>query len=105
MRHNIEYTKHAQTYFVVQHSGAESFWPQFLRRHIPREEILQPWRQRDSLKQSTSMPGIVMATPEVEASCAICGAPPYPECPHEGERLEIALNQAMQKWSGFTAIR
>ena len=50
VRHNIEYTEHAQTYFVVQHSGAKSFWPQFLQRHIPREEILPPWRIRDSLK-------------------------------------------------------
>jgi hypothetical protein len=36
---------------------------------------------------------------DVEASCAICGAPPsIPECPHEGERLELALNQAFDRW-------
>ncbi|KAF2170021.1 hypothetical protein M409DRAFT_64404 [Zasmidium cellare ATCC 36951] len=42
---------------------------------------------------------------EVEASCAICGAPPFPECPHEGQRLELALNQAMERWEGYQRIR
>ncbi|KAH9825934.1 hypothetical protein Tdes44962_MAKER03857 [Teratosphaeria destructans] len=42
---------------------------------------------------------------EVEASCAICGAPPFPECPHEGQRLEVALNQAQDRWNGMQAIR
>lgn len=43
---------------------------------------------------------------DIEASCAICGAPPFPaECPHEGERLELALTQAMERWVGFHTIR
>jgi hypothetical protein len=42
---------------------------------------------------------------DVEANCAICGAPPYPECPHEGQRLELAMNQAQQRWAGTQAIR
>lgn len=43
---------------------------------------------------------------EVEANCAICGAPPsYPECPHEGERLELALDQAMNRWVELKNIR
>lgn len=38
--------------------------------------------------------------PDVQASCAICGAPAYPqECPHEGQRLELALNQAYERWT------
>lgn len=41
----------------------------------------------------------------VEANCAICGAPPDPECPHEGERLQLALNQAMERWDGLHKIR
>lgn len=44
----------------------------------------------------------------VVPSCAICGAstsPPYPECPHEGERMELALTQAMQRWDGWFSIR
>ncbi|KAF7197828.1 hypothetical protein HII31_00917 [Pseudocercospora fuligena] len=44
-------------------------------------------------------------TAPVEANCAICGAPPFPECPHEGERLELALSQAMERWAGLNAIR
>ncbi|EMD00680.1 hypothetical protein BAUCODRAFT_47978, partial [Baudoinia panamericana UAMH 10762] len=38
-------------------------------------------------------------------SCAICGAPPYPECPHEGERLLLAFDQAMARWAGLEAIK
>ncbi|EGP92566.1 uncharacterized protein MYCGRDRAFT_28154, partial [Zymoseptoria tritici IPO323] len=38
-------------------------------------------------------------------NCAICGAPPDPECPHEGERLQLALNQAMERWDGLHKIR
>lgn len=49
----------------------------------------------------------LMAHPQVdiEASCAICGAPPFPECPHEGERLQLALGQAMERWAGVERIR
>ena len=43
--------------------------------------------------------------PDVEASCAICGAPPYPECPHEAERLELALTQAAKRWLDMQAVR
>lgn len=42
---------------------------------------------------------------EIDASCAICGAPPWPECSHEGERLELAFNQAHARWSGMNIIR
>lgn len=42
---------------------------------------------------------------DVEASCAICGAQQYPECPHESQRLEIALNQAMARWAGIKKVR
>lgn len=45
------------------------------------------------------------ATQVPEANCAICGAPPFPECPHEGERLELALNQAWDRWIWTETIR
>lgn len=54
------------------------------------------------------MVGLMASVPSettIEANCAICGAPPYPECPHEGERLELALDQAMQRWEGMQRIR
>ncbi|KAK1075660.1 hypothetical protein LTR74_000068 [Friedmanniomyces endolithicus] len=41
----------------------------------------------------------------IEASCAICGAPPYPECPHEGERLQLAFDQALARWTGMQLLR
>jgi len=48
-----------------------------------------------------------MAAPSanIEASCAICGAPPYPECPHEGERLQLAFDQALARWTGMQLLR
>lgn len=30
-------------------------------------------------------------------NCAICNAPPYPECSCESERLELAVKQAEQR--------
>jgi hypothetical protein len=30
-------------------------------------------------------------------NCAICNAPPYPECSCESERLQIAVKQAEQR--------
>ncbi|KAK4915750.1 hypothetical protein LTR49_016119 [Elasticomyces elasticus] len=42
---------------------------------------------------------------DIEASCAICGAPPYPECPHEGERLQLAFDQALARWAGVQMIK
>lgn len=45
------------------------------------------------------------ASPDIEASCAICGAPPYPECPHEGQRLQMAMDQALERWTGVQQIR
>ncbi|KAI7539706.1 hypothetical protein KC331_g9596 [Hortaea werneckii] len=42
---------------------------------------------------------------DIDPSCAICGAPPFPECPHESQRLELALDQAQQRWSGMRTIR
>jgi hypothetical protein len=47
-------------------------------------------------------PGI---SANIEASCAICGAPPFPECPHEGDRLKLAFAQAMERWAGMQTIR
>ena len=42
----------------------------------------------------------------VDASCAICGRPSSQgECAHEGERLELAFNQAMARWGGMDNIR
>ncbi|CAK1357495.1 hypothetical protein CB0940_07775 [Cercospora beticola] len=47
----------------------------------------------------------LMASQVPEANCAICGAPPFPECPHEGERLELALNQAWERWAWTEQIK
>lgn len=57
--------------------------------------------------QSSARRQALMATisAEIDASCAICGAPPWPECSHEGERLELAFNQAHARWSGMNIIR
>ncbi|KAM0718799.1 hypothetical protein Q7P37_005870 [Cladosporium fusiforme] len=43
--------------------------------------------------------------PRLDPRCAICGAPPFPECPHEGERLQLALQQAQERWAGVETIR
>ncbi|KAK4569446.1 hypothetical protein LTR86_003209 [Recurvomyces mirabilis] len=48
-------------------------------------------------------PGMIPSS--VDANCAICNAPPIPECPHEGERLTLALDQAMGRWAQLEAIR
>jgi hypothetical protein len=32
------------------------------------------------------------------ANCAICNGPGDPECPCEGDRLKIAIDQAEKKW-------
>jgi hypothetical protein len=50
-------------------------------------------------------PGMDKARGSLEPSCAICGAPPYPECPHEGESLQRALQQAQDRWLGVQRIR
>ncbi|TKA34214.1 hypothetical protein B0A50_00194 [Salinomyces thailandicus] len=42
---------------------------------------------------------------DIDPSCAICGAPPFPECPHESQRLELALDQAQQRWEKMRSIR
>lgn len=42
---------------------------------------------------------------DLKPKCAICGAPPYPECPHEGESLQRALQQAQDRWLGVQRIR
>ena len=43
---------------------------------------------------------------KIQASCAICGKPSsYGECDHEGQSLERALSQAMEKWEGLQDIR
>lgn len=44
-------------------------------------------------------------SPHMEPCCAICGAPPFPECPDEGERLKIALRQAEERWTGIQEVR
>ncbi|KAF7189374.1 hypothetical protein HII31_09352 [Pseudocercospora fuligena] len=51
------------------------------------------------------LPNHPLSVTTPEPNCAICGAPPIPECPHEGERLELALGQAIERWAGFQAIR
>lgn len=40
-------------------------------------------------------------------NCAICGRPGEPECPCEGERLELCVNAAEKRWieSWVTKIR
>lgn len=43
--------------------------------------------------------------PRLDPRCAICGAPPFPECPHEGDRLQLALQQAQERWAGVERIR
>ncbi|TKA70626.1 hypothetical protein B0A55_07580 [Friedmanniomyces simplex] len=50
-----------------------------------------------------TMAAVVSAN--IEASCAICGARSYPECPHEGERLQIAFDQALARWTGMQMMR
>lgn len=42
---------------------------------------------------------------EVEPSCAICGGRQYPECPHESDSLQLALNQAIARWAGMKKVR
>ncbi|KAK5133614.1 hypothetical protein LTR08_007562 [Meristemomyces frigidus] len=42
---------------------------------------------------------------DIEPSCAICGAPPYPTCPHEDERMELAIDQAQARWTAMQGIR
>lgn len=42
--------------------------------------------------------------PPLQPRCAICNAPPFPECHHEGERLELALHQAQDRWAGVQRI-
>lgn len=39
-----------------------------------------------------------MAGRDFTASCAICGGPGDPECPCEGTRLKIAVEQAEKRW-------
>jgi hypothetical protein len=34
---------------------------------------------------------------DASPNCAICNAPPYPECSCESERLQIAVKQAEQR--------
>jgi hypothetical protein len=48
----------------------------------------------------------IMALQDVVPSCAICAAPSIAkECPHEGERLALAFDQALGRWKGLEAIR
>lgn len=42
---------------------------------------------------------------EVDPSCAICGSHQYPECPHESESLQLAVNQAFGRWTGLKKVR
>ncbi|KAF2725930.1 hypothetical protein K431DRAFT_280663 [Polychaeton citri CBS 116435] len=49
---------------------------------------------------------MIMGAPaDIEAACAICGFNGYPECPHEGQRLELAMDQALERWAGVQDIR
>jgi len=52
-----------------------------------------------------TMAGMAAVSGEIDPSCAICGAPPFPECPHESQRLELALDQAQQRWTAMQEIR
>ncbi|OQO10172.1 hypothetical protein B0A48_04529 [Cryoendolithus antarcticus] len=45
------------------------------------------------------------ALQNIQPSCAICGAASTPECAHEGDRLKLALDQAMARWQGVLQIR
>jgi hypothetical protein len=47
----------------------------------------------------------VAAEAPPEPSCAICGRHDVIDCPHEGERLELALQQAQDRWAGVLRIR
>ncbi|KAK5115236.1 hypothetical protein LTR62_001436 [Meristemomyces frigidus] len=46
-----------------------------------------------------------MLSPTIDANCAICNAPPIPECPHEVESLALALDQAVTRWTRLAEIR
>lgn len=61
---------------------------------------------QDTAKQRTVVGAMAaLLSANIEASCAICGAPPYPECPHEGERLQLAFDQALARWTGMQLLR
>ena len=48
---------------------------------------------------------MAMVQADIDPSCAICGAPPFPECAHEGQRMELAIDQAQARWTGLQEIR
>lgn len=43
-------------------------------------------------------PPAKLPSEELAPNCAICNSPPYPECPCEAERLELATNRAEAKF-------
>lgn len=62
--------------------------------------------RQEGAKAKAFMVGLMAGVPaQIEANCAICGGPPFPECPHERQRLVLALSQAMDRWSGVQRIR
>lgn len=64
--------------YAQSHEGF-SFQARYNTETLPLKTNIQ----RQSLSYSSPM--------QVEASCAICGAHAYLECPHESERLAIAV--------------
>ena len=51
------------------------------------------------------MAGTMAGLVDVEPGCAICGGHQYPECPHESDSLQLAVNQAFARWAGVKKIR
>ncbi|GAB7362415.1 hypothetical protein MBLNU230_g2738t1 [Neophaeotheca triangularis] len=45
------------------------------------------------------------ARPEIQPCCAFCGAPAYPECPHEGRSLESDWDQATIRFKDRVGLR
>jgi len=72
------------------------------RTSIPIPSTIAETPETPEIKETT---GKAQMRLDLEPSCAICGAPPYPECPHEGESLQRALQQAQDRWTGVQRIR
>jgi len=68
-------------------------------------QIPNPMAKTPGVVEIEKTPGMDKARGSLEPSCAICGAPPYPECPHEAESLQRALQQAQDRWHGVQRIR
>lgn len=51
----------------------------------------------------TGLADALQAPPE--PGCAICGREDVNDCPHERERLQLALQQAEDRWMGVHFMR